>query len=1822
MAAAITPLSAQIPAFPGAEGYGAFATGGRGGDVYTVTNLNASGPGSFQEAISTVPSSGRTIVFAVSGYIRLPSGSGGTRMTASRVTIAGQTAPGDGIGFHNNNFRISGSDVVLRHLRFRRGKTDSSGDCLNLDSGSNRSMLDQLSIQFSTDENFSSFNSPPDNLTFQWSLNAWGLQNHSAGGLWDQRFATSHHNLWAHNHTRNPKARPSLLEWTNNVTFDWNIGFIMGDSQTPANWRANVIGNYFVCPPGNIRDNALRGARLDRHGNPNFSVYVANNLHDRDGDGILNGMDRGLAIVAGSPYNATTNPTGNYIALNTPVSGSAILNIDPPRLAYKKVVSNAGALRLDAAHGGPLRDEVDTRLFQNLVNQTRNIISRPSDLAGISNGGMGTLNTAPALIDSDGDGMPDLYETALGWNSSVQDHNTAVTGTTFFPPGTPSGYTRLEEYLHFKAVPHLMLQRNTASDAIDLTRYTSGFTNNPVFTLTNITGGTVAQSGPGGRFVTFTANNTAGRAGFNFTVTDAEGDSWTRQFAILKTVSAQSNTLRWRGTGSVWDTSSSNWLLDGNPDVFTNGDRAIFDDSGSAANNISVPNSVIASNIEFNSTADYTFTGNGGISASNQLVKQGTGTVTIGTIPTNSFSSIRLLDGTLRFNTSTAGGVSPIHFEGGSLSLAPGANTTVQSPLHFNVDAELTVLSQHNVSGLWQGTNRTVTVNSTSNHLWTITNHWNNFSGTLRVGTGNPRIRLNGTSNVNFGSANVAIDLGSGSAQFMNRNGGTTPYVIGSLASTGSSTVLGGTQTGTAETTWQVGALNTDTTFAGTITNGGGATNLTKTGNGTWTLSGTSTHTGNTTVASGALRVSGALGNSPVTVQSGALLGGGGSFGSTVTIQSGGLLSPGDSPTDAASLDVAGNLTLNTATLHFDLAGAPASLSDHIQVGGNLALNGTQTFVFNLLDGSLAPGTYDLIESANSSVSGVALNHNLPVGSRQSFAVSRSPAGSQPSKIWLTVTGNPATLTWTGATNSTWDTTTSGNWTGASPNTFFPYDAVVINDTAVATTITPAASVTPISTLVNNTTKAITLGGGLAAGTLTKSGTNTLTLTGANTYNGGTFLHAGILQLGNDTANNNGLGSGIVTFLGGSLRMHQNNSSYNGSTWHLHVPEGQSGTLWQDGRSTISGSLTGGGDFTLRTPWIRNDWFANCSAFTGTMTIITDNDGGDFRFGTNYAWSGLPNATLVLDDRVTAYYIGISADGAGTTIPIGELAGHAGSTLRGGTTGGRNFAYRIGNKTPAGQTVIFAGTIGERHPSVTTTIIKTGAGIWSLTGSGAWNGSTVVEEGSLHLAGPFACAGTTTVHAGAHLALESASLGTASFTIEDDATLTTTGHNTIESDARIDGTIIMPGATGGAPGQLDVTGTLTLPSGSMVHMRVGPVSDHIAAAADLAAFGTIHVNLAPETTSGRIRLISVSGEIDGLPDLTGIAPEITAHLSTTVPGGIDLVLNDPYEGGFPPPNAIEIVNPSFELPVLVNPTHGASVAGAAVPGWQAATNNMWVVGGFSFSDGGNPTTASNGNQFLTADRRAPDPDQDASSLVGGNAAVMTIFQDVDVTPHSLAIDDEARSLIVDFDYFDTDPYDLGSVSVQFLNHSSQNLGNSQTVQTLGNQTGWQTMNMTLHPPAGTSTIRITISATNQNDSGGISGVGSVRNIHFDNFRASLAYLDSDEDGLPDGWEMRHFGHLGYGPDDDPDGDGTSNLAEYRLGLNPADATSAFRASLNGTTLTWPSAEGIVFTVKRSLTLDGDWQTIATVTGQPGQATATFTDPEIHSRVFYQIIFIP
>lgn len=565
-----TRAQAQIPAFPGAEGFGAYANGGRGGDVYVVTNLNSSGAGSLRYGIENAPTSGgRTIVFAVSGYIPISynsdTGNQSLRIVRNNVTIAGQTAPGDGIGLKDGRILVTGNNCVIRNIRVRHGKYGGAGDCLNVDDTGHDTILDHVSMQFGTDEVISMYDSNPvDDLTMQSSIAAWGLESHSKGGLWSVQDASCVDSLWAHNTDRNPKAQPwGLLEWINNVTLDYGVGFQMGSTSTPASFKANVIGNYFIHSRYGDSSLALEQARIDRNGNYNFSLWLDDCLHDSNLEnypssqsGVLNGTDKGYSIVEGSAWSSSQSYSeGDYVyfkrtTAHTGSTGNVAVSVVDPRTALKKVVSDAGAVRLDAAFGGDVHDEVDALLMDDVINQRRRQINGEYNLP-VSNSGFGTLSSSPAPGDIDQDGMPDAWETALGWNPAVDDHGVVFGGIagTFFPAGTAVGYTRLEEYLHFKSVPHIFVGKNTAevpsSFTTDLRKFTSGFSSGPVFSVTGVYGGAVEQFASNGvtpsatgPIVKFTpTEDSSGRAGFQFTVTDSEGSSWTRQFAILVTQS-------------------------------------------------------------------------------------------------------------------------------------------------------------------------------------------------------------------------------------------------------------------------------------------------------------------------------------------------------------------------------------------------------------------------------------------------------------------------------------------------------------------------------------------------------------------------------------------------------------------------------------------------------------------------------------------------------------------------------------------------------------------------------------------------------------------------------------------------------------------------------------------------------------------------------------------------------------------------------------------------------------------------------------------------------------------------------------------------------------------------------------------------------------------------------------------------------------------------------------------------------------------------------------------------------------------------------------
>ena len=290
----------------------------------------------------------------------------------------------------------------------------------------------------------------------------------------------------------------------------------------------------------------------------------------------------------------------------------------------------------------------------------------------------------------------------------------------------------------------------------------------------------------------------------------------------------------------------------------------------------------------------------------------------------------------------------------------------------------------------------------------------------------------------------------------------------------------------------------------------------------------------------------------------------------------------------------------------------------------------------------------------------------------------------------------------------------------------------------------------------------------------------------------------------NEAANRWGLGTGAVTFDGGTLTLAGVTGSNGIDTQtfpnDLIVPTGQSGTLNTMQRGRLSGSLTGGGTLNLVVKYIRGDFYGDWSDFTGQLNITAAQSGSEFRLAENYAPDGFPNCAVNLGSNVTFKHTGILNSGAGTTIELGELSGVAGSLLQGGITGGRAMTYRIGGKNTS---ATFAGNITEQSTSTLTNYVKTGSGIWTISGTNAWAGGTIVEAGTLCISGSTSSAGAVQVASGASLCLTNGTLITDAVNLADGATLTGTG--TINADLNISGTASVTSTTGGS---LTVTGAI------------------------------------------------------------------------------------------------------------------------------------------------------------------------------------------------------------------------------------------------------------------------------------------------------------------------------------------------------------------------------------------------------------------------------
>ncbi|KNG52083.1 polysaccharide lyase family 1 protein [Stemphylium lycopersici] len=385
--------SASALAFPGAEGFGRNAVGGRGGSVYVVTNLDDTGSGSLRDAISQPD---RIVVFSVGGLITITD-----RMIVSkRVSILGQTAPGDGITVYGNGWSFSNADdAIVRYIRIRMGKDGSSGkDGITIAEGSNM-IFDHVSTSWGRDETFSISGSEVGNITIQNSIIAQGLQTHSCGGLMQTDLGNGislFRNLYIDNKTRNPKVK-GTNDFTNNIVYNWGGGggYIAGDSSAVS--EANIVGNYFISGPSTSVTAFTRG-------NENFKGYVEGNFYDSGRDGVLDGSELGVSAE-------------NYGGMNLQTEKYAFPAPD-------KILSADEALKLaeESVGASKARDAVDEQLIAELKSygEMGQLIS---DENADPMNGPGTIDGGEPWADENGNGIPDDVESEFddveAWANSL-----------------------------------------------------------------------------------------------------------------------------------------------------------------------------------------------------------------------------------------------------------------------------------------------------------------------------------------------------------------------------------------------------------------------------------------------------------------------------------------------------------------------------------------------------------------------------------------------------------------------------------------------------------------------------------------------------------------------------------------------------------------------------------------------------------------------------------------------------------------------------------------------------------------------------------------------------------------------------------------------------------------------------------------------------------------------------------------------------------------------------------------------------------------------------------------------------------------------------------------------------------------------------------------------------------------------------------------------------------------------------------------------------------------------------------------------------------
>ncbi|TAL03580.1 MAG: T9SS C-terminal target domain-containing protein [Verrucomicrobia bacterium] len=519
-------------AFPGAEGYGRFARGGRGGVVIEVTNTNDSGAGSLRDAL-TGNYGPRTVVFAVSGLITLESDLIISQNTPY-LTLAGQTAPGKGICTRKYQLGMSGGrDAIVRNVRSRPGNL--SGTTLNGSgmSGSDHCIFDHVSISWGIDEELSTRTAK--NITFQRcliseALNIAGHQNYppgtahgyaaSVGG----NIASLHHNLLAHNEGRNWSLAGGLdangnfdgsLDIFNNVVHNWG-----GRTTDGGAHQVNFVGNYYKKGAASSIFVALKAQYDNFPGTQQY--YFTNNVMPGTFD--YSNQTAGRTAVNGTG----TVPTNYSPWVNVPFFPS-YATVEGATNAYKSVLSDVGCTQ-------PQIDDHDVRVIRETLDGTYTFTGTGpyGGSPGLPNSqdDVGGWENYPfvqraANFDTDHDGLPDWWETIKGLNTNSAPGDFSDSNADL----VDDEYTELERYLNWLAAPHFDCTVGTSLD-VNLTAFTRGYTNtSPTYTVSAPTNGSVTLIGGNtARFTPSVSSNALGS--FTFIVTDLQGASLTNTVGI------------------------------------------------------------------------------------------------------------------------------------------------------------------------------------------------------------------------------------------------------------------------------------------------------------------------------------------------------------------------------------------------------------------------------------------------------------------------------------------------------------------------------------------------------------------------------------------------------------------------------------------------------------------------------------------------------------------------------------------------------------------------------------------------------------------------------------------------------------------------------------------------------------------------------------------------------------------------------------------------------------------------------------------------------------------------------------------------------------------------------------------------------------------------------------------------------------------------------------------------------------------------------------------------------------------------------------------